>query len=39
MNVVSPTGGRFGSVKARTRHVPVEADDTIGTFRLRPPSP
>ena len=27
MKVASPTGGRFGSVKARTRQVPVGADD------------
>ena len=32
MKVVSPTGGRFGSVKARTRQVPVGADGTSGTL-------
>ncbi len=32
MKVVSPTAGRFGSVKARTRQVPVEAAELIGTL-------
>ena len=31
MKVASPTAGRFGSVKARTRQVPVGADATSGT--------
>ena len=39
MKVVSPTGGRFGSVKARTRQVPVAAEATSGTLKLRPPRP
>ncbi len=31
MKVASPTGGRFGSVKARTRQVPVGALAAIGS--------
>ena len=32
MKVVSPIAGRFGSVKARTRQVPVGAEAMIGTL-------
>ncbi len=31
--------GRFGSVKAATRQVPVGAVEMIGTSRMRPPMP
>ena len=37
MKVASPSGGRFGSAKARTRQVPLGADDTNPTDSARPP--
>ena len=39
VKVASPTGGRFGSAKARTRQVPVGADETSVTASARPPTP
>ena len=39
MKVASPSGGRFGSAKARTRQVPVGADGTSPTDSARPPRP
>ena len=36
MKVVSPIAGRLGSVKARTRQVPVGAEATIGTLKATP---
>ena len=39
MKVVSPTDDPFGSVKARTRQVPVGTAELSGTAMERPPAP
>ena len=39
MKLVSPTAEPFGSVKARTRQVPVGTAEFSGSVRLRPPAP
>ena len=39
MKVVSPTEEPFGSVKARTRQVPVGTAELSGTDSVRPPAP
>ena len=39
MKVVSPTDEPFGSVKARTRQVPVGTAELSGSVMLRPPAP
>ena len=39
MKVASPIAGRFGSVKAFTRQVPVDAVWAIGIDSERPPCP